>query len=372
MRILQLLDTDQIAGTEVHVVVLAAELAAIGCQVTLGCYAGTALHRHAIESGVDVLALNCGRRIWRAITPLIRFVKERGVEVIHAHNGRTMGAAAAVGSMTKARLVATQHFIHPHHVSLSGPKAAVLGTAHSLAAGRFTYFIAISDAVREAMVRRREVDPARISVVPNGVKLHEASKNGSADSVRKTLGIEKSRPLVLYLGRLESEKDVYSLVTAIALVKAAVPECICVIAGEGAQRAQLEAHARGLNTGDSIRFLGFRSDGHALLDAADLLVLPSPEEPFGLVLLEAMAAGKPVIAVRQGGPLDIVVHRTTGFLVAPRSAAEIASAIVELVKQPELRESMGASARQRFLDHFTARKMALLTKEVYLQALTPS
>jgi glycosyltransferase involved in cell wall biosynthesis len=120
---------------------------------------------------------------------------------------------------------------------------------------------------------------------------------------------------------------------------------------------------------EAVRLLGFRSDVLALINAADVFVLPSPAEPFGLVLLEAMALGKPAIATQAGGPLEIVVPEETGLLVPPSSPEALAEALSRLLADAQLRQSMGQKGRERFCAHYTARRMAHDMVAVYQQAL---
>jgi|GEM_PF-559312 len=114
----------------------------------------------------------------------------------------------------------------------------------------------------------------------------------------------------------------------------------------------------GSDSSSGITLLGFRSDVSALMAACDIFVLPAPAEPFGLVLIEAMALGKPVIAAAAGGPLEIVADGETGLLFEPGNAASLAQAIKRLLADPELRQRMGKAGRKRYEEKFTARRMA--------------
>ncbi len=115
----------------------------------------------------------------------------------------------------------------------------------------------------------------------------------------------------------------------------------------------------------SMYLLGFRSDVSALMAACDIFVLPAPAEPFGLVLIEAMALGKPVIAAAAGGPLEIVADGETGLLFEPGNAGSLAGAMRRLLADPDLRRRMGIAGRRRYAQKFTARRMAEKMQEVY-------
>ena len=178
--------------------------------------------------------------------------------------------------------------------------------------------------------------------------------------------------MIVCAARLAQEKDVTVLVEAMGKVAARVPEACCVIAGDGPERQRIEEQIRLSALGGRIVLAGFREDAIAIIGAADLFVLPSRAEPFGLVLLEAMSLGKPVIAVAAGGPKQIVNDGVTGFLVPPRDSVALAGAIVDLLRDPTRRASMGEEAWLRFTREFTATAMARATTDVYEKALRNS
>ena len=118
----------------------------------------------------------------------------------------------------------------------------------------------------------------------------------------------------------------------------------------------------------SVQLLGFRNDAHALMCAADVVVLPSLAEPFGLVILEAMALGRPVVATRAGGPMEIIVDGGTGLLAKPSDPVSLASVLLRLLGCPEEAARMGAAGRLRFQERYQSCHMAEATLQVYLRA----
>src|SRR5690606_2074327 len=120
--------------------------------------------------------------------------------------------------------------------------------------------------------------------------------------------IAVGRRMVFCASRLEPEKDVLTLIRAMAVVQRAQPGALCCIAGEGSMRVEIEREIARLGVGENVRLLGYRTDVAELMAAADLFVLPCPVEAFGLVLLEAMGAQKAIVATRAGGPVEIVVE----------------------------------------------------------------
>src|SRR5262249_45041482 len=147
------------------------------------------------------------------------------------------------------------------------------------------------------------------------------------------------------------------------------PKAVCVIAGEGSLRSSLERGTREFGLNKNVRFLGYRSDALSMVNACDLFVLPSAVESFGLSIVEAMALSKPVIATNAGGPKEIVVPGETGLLVPPSDPESLAGAMLELLSDPERARVMGAAGRQRYLERYTAERMAKETLEVYREVM---
>ncbi|MGI4790074.1 MAG: glycosyltransferase family 4 protein [Janthinobacterium lividum] len=368
LRVVLFTDSDVFAGTERHMLDLARGLYALDVAVTVACPSPAALEEAARRDGLPVLAIPKQELVdWNAARVLAKRLKSGETDIIHAHNGRTaLAAALAVRLAGRGRCVMTQHFLKPNHAAQQGPKAAVSRAAHHWVVGQISRILAISEAVRQAMLARGEAPDSKITVVPNGIS---APSSGNAAETRQSLGIGPNTPLVVCAARLEREKDIASLVTAMQSVRKSIPEARCLIAGEGSQKADLKAQIESLELLGTVTLLGFRSDATALMAAADVFVLPSLAEPFGLVLLEAMALGRPVIATRAGGPLEIVVEGQTGFLIPPSSPEALAAAIIRLLANPAVSHQLGANGLARYQALFTASRMAEATKATYEQVM---
>jgi glycosyltransferase involved in cell wall biosynthesis len=144
------------------------------------------------------------------------------------------------------------------------------------------------------------------------------------------------------------------------------PQAQCVIAGEGSERARLDAEISRLNMGSKVKLVGFVPDTLSLINASDLFVLPSLAEPFGLVLLEAMALGIPVIATKAGGPVEIIRDGESGLLVPSSDAGALAEAIGKLAGDSGTAKRLGRRGLSRFHERFTADRMVDATLSVYL------
>jgi glycosyltransferase involved in cell wall biosynthesis len=141
------------------------------------------------------------------------------------------------------------------------------------------------------------------------------------------------------------------------------------VAGDGSQEEALRERVNSSGLAGAVHLLGFRTDAFALLNASDVFVLPSFAEPFGLVLLEAMAFSKPVVAVDRGGPSEIVVNGSTGLLAPSPDAAAIADALMEVLADPALQRCMGQAGRVRYVEQFTTERMARATADLYRRVL---
>jgi len=367
-------DSDAFAGTERHMWDLARGLRAGGVAVSLACPSPSVLEKSARQDNLPVLAIpKRGLVDWRAARALRSMLRGGQIDIVHAHNGRTaLAAALAVRMAGRGRCVMTQHFLEPNHAVLRGPKAALSGRAHHWVTRQMGAVVAISQAVRAAMLARGEVPDSKITVIPNGIAAPDAALSSGAATVRRALGVAPDEPLVVCTARLEPEKDVGTLVSAMPQVRAACPAVRCLLVGDGSQRPVLEKQIQSLGLAGVVQSIGFRADAQAVIAAADVFVLPSLAEPFGLVLLEAMALGRPVVAVGVGGPLEIVVDGETGLLVPPAAPAALADALGALLADPTARRQLGENGRRRFHARFTAERMAEATAGVYLSVLSPS
>lgn len=370
LKVVLFTDADVFAGTERHMLDLGRGLQDAGASVRIACPVPSVLNEKAPAYGIGILPIaKAGIIDLGAISSLRRLLTEGSVDVIHSHNGRTaLTSALAVRLAGRGVAIATQHFLEPGRLSRRGPAAWASRIAHGWVNRNTRQFIAISEAARAGMLERGD-DAKKITVVPNGISNPESETLADPVEVRRGLGIDAAAPLVVCAARLEREKDVSSLIAAMARVREGMPSARCVVAGDGALADALRQQIRTAGLESTVQLLGFRSDVLALMNAADVFVLPSIAEPFGLVILEAMALGKPVVATRAGGPMEIVVDGTTGLLVEPRQAEAMAQAISRLLSQPEERKRFGSAGLQRFDENYTAQRMAGQLLGVYQQAL---
>ena len=212
--------------------------------------------------------------------------------------------------------------------------------------------VCVSNGVRRFSIDRGGLDPDRLVVIPNGVDL---ARFDSAEPVdHSTLGIPPGAILTLYVGRLDPQKGLDTLLDAAAIVSRASPDWHLALVGDGPLRTTLQAQATALpDLAGRVHWLGRRDDVPGLLRGADMLVLPSRWEGMPNVVLEAMAAGCPVVGSRVEGTEDLIIPESTGWLVPPDQVQPLAGALIEAAQDSERRRAFGRNGRLRVELEFT-------------------
>lgn len=225
-------------------------------------------------------------------------------------------------------------------------------------------------AISEAVAAQFEGMPCHVRVVPNGIPIDRFTPGPAPEGLRAELGLPEGVPAACVVGRLTPWKGHQALLRAWPAVRARVPEARLLVVGEVAfweesYADELRALAAELGVAESVHWLGFREDVADLLRLSDLLVLPSIDEPFGRVLIEAMAVGLPVVATAGGGVPEIVVDGETGLLAPPGNPAPLGDAIAALLGDPARARAMGAAGRARALERFDVRRVARQVQDLY-------
>ena len=197
-----------------------------------------------------------------------------------------------------------------------------------------------------------------------------SNRHNSALSVRAELGVPADARLVAVFGRVDESKGQHILVQAASKIVQECPQAYFVFVGHADPAIQqgLWEVACQSGVGDRLRFTGVRDDVARLMDAMDVVALPSPTEACSMAIIEAMTLGKPVVATRAGGNPELIQDGVTGYLTA-RDPAAVGSAIVSLCRDRDLRATMGAAARERALALFTADRMAANMEALYQDVL---
>ena len=345
-------------GGETQVLGLMRHLAAIGHRQALAADPGGRLARAAADAGVAVVPLAirnhadvvAGRR-------LAGLIARNHHDIVHFHSARAHAMSAFLGRVPAARVVTRRMDYAPR----GGWYARWLYNRGVDAV------VAISEGVRQVLVGSG-VDPARIHVVASGV---DGARFAAADDVRRRErarhGLDAATFVIATVGALETRKGHAVLLEALAALVDLPFQVLC--AGAGSQAGALAARRDALGLAVRVRFLGELADVVPLLAAADLVVMPSLQEGLGVAALEAMAAGKPVVASRVGGLVEVVDDGVTGILVEPGDATSLAAALRMLASDRDRAARFGAAGRARVERRFSMRAMAEGTVAVYRRVL---
>ena len=211
------------------------------------------------------------------------------------------------------------------------------------------------------------VPPDRILVVRNWLDTSRFEHPANPAAVRTSLGLPTSVPVAGFVGRLSSEKGISLFLDVAHDVSAQMPECRFLVAGDGPLFEAMVKKSQDLQILDRVLFAGFREDIPRVLAAMDLMVLPSTWEGLPNAVLEAMAAGKPVIATRVGGCIEIIEHGATGYLTDPGDREALTRRVIDVLSSPDRGRGLGEAGRRRALSEFSATDLLLTMEQIYLR-----
>jgi glycosyltransferase involved in cell wall biosynthesis len=225
--------------------------------------------------------------------------------------------------------------------------------------------LTVSRGVKEYLIAQCGLDPEKIRVVHNGVDLVRLGQHRPRTVVRRELGLSATAPVVGLVARLDHwGKGHREFFTALAGLKARYPVEALIIGG-GRREEEMRQLAAEMGLAGRVHFLGQRQDIPDLLAALDIFVLPSHSEGVSLALLEAMAAGLPVIATTVGGLPEVVRHEENGLLIPARDPEALAAALTRLLAEPDLAKKLGDNARRDVAEHFSLERLGREINEIY-------
>jgi glycosyltransferase involved in cell wall biosynthesis len=284
---------------------------------------------------------------------LASWLRRHRVNVLHCHD-----IYSNIYGMLAARLLGASH---RRPFLITSRRFGAFQQRHMAVANGLAYrvadaVLANSEGVRELLIREGN-DPARITVVPNFVDDFPTGDAGGDTAAwarwRSRFNLPSNAVLVGCVARLERVKDHHTLLLAFTSVRERVPDAHLVLVGEGTLRTELATYADTLGIGHAVHFAGFQSNSRNLHCGFDISVLSSRSEGFPNSLVEAMAAGVPIVASNVGGVPDAVQDGVTGFLFPVGSSTTLGDCICRLALDPALREEFGANARRHAERNYT-------------------
>jgi len=293
---------------------------------------------------------------------LARIGASQKADLVHCYNPRPMlygglaargiGISATVGCLSAfaCHVPDRQYAFLPQPLA-TGSRRNVFRNRLAVASMRFV--VAVSRSLGRRFCEYNAAPQAKLRVISYGadVRAVDAVSIERAKAFRRSLGFAGDEVVVGSVGRLVEQKDYPTQLQAFALASRQVPNLRMAIAGDGPLRATLEQLAHDLGIAGHVRFLGNRDDVPALLRSVDLFALASRFEPFGVALVEAKAAGLPIVATAVNEIPDIITDRHSGLLTPPSDAARMAAHFVMLANDPDQRTRLGARARDEAEQH---------------------
>jgi glycosyltransferase involved in cell wall biosynthesis len=360
LRILHVDAERGFSGGEVQVFLLIEGLAARGHHNILLCppqsAAAAEAERRAIACAVESMRSDLDiSAVWR----LARRIRSAAADLVHLHTGRAAWLGGIAAWSTGAPALVTRRMDRP--IS-SGWRSRFI---YQRCAERV---VAISPAVAERL-RVAGVPPQRIVRIASAVDPRRVQPIRARAETRAAHGVSDADSVVLALAALVHRKGLDVALASLALLAGRGIRPWLWIAGDGPERAALGAQAGRLGVAAQVKFLGARSDVGDLLSACDIALLPSRREGLGIAALEAMAAGRPVIASAVGGLGEAVVDGRTGLLVPPDDAPALAAALERLVMDAHLRDRLGRAGPQRVSEGFLPEQMAAAYERLYREVL---
>ena len=301
----------------------------------------------------------------RIYPKLSRILRELRPHVIHTHLSVLRYALALLSYRKAAAKVHTVHNVAEHETDWAGK------WVHRLAFHWGVTAVSIAEAVSRSLERIYGL--RNVPLIPNGIPVDQyATPTVSPAEWRRANGFAADAVLFASVGRLSHQKNPCLLIKAFAQGPAADSRTQLLVVGEGPLYGRLQEQVNSLGLRGRVRFLGSRSDIPNILAASDVFVLSSDWEGNPLAIMEAMAAGKSVIATRVGGVPELVTHGKTGILVTPGSVSEFASAMQLLLCDPGQRAQLGRAAALHARDHFDVHMMANAYEKLYEALLEKS
>jgi glycosyltransferase involved in cell wall biosynthesis len=300
----------------------------------------------------------------RGLLRLARLVRAWRPDVVHSHMVHAKLLARVLRLIAPVpALVSTIHNIN------EGGRLRM--AAYRLTNGMVDHMTIVSQAAADRFIGDGIVPARLLTVVPNGVDTEQIRNvpPGTRASLRRTLGVE-DRFVWLAVGRFEIAKDYPNMLRAFARLRERQPRVVLLLVGRGSLQEETEALVRELGLGDAVRFLGVRDDVPLVMSAADGYVMSSAWEGMPMVLLEAAAAGLPIVATTVGGNHEVVMDEDSGFLVPPRDHEALSAAMARLGELPEHRRlDMGRRGHQHIRSHYGLDRVAGRWEEIYRDVL---
>jgi glycosyltransferase involved in cell wall biosynthesis len=287
-----------------------------------------------------------------------RILREQGADILHTHN-----TTAFIDGLIGARIASVPVMIHTDHCK-NYPIEWRWTIAENVASRFVDRMVAVSHHTKSELMHYEKIPDARLTVIHNGIN-PRLTRTVSLDVLRHELGLSADQIIVGTIGRLEPQKGLDLLIAAVPRVIESCANARFLIVGGGSLENELRAQAAALGVADKIVFTGWRTDAIDLMQLLDCFVSTSNFEGLPMVMLEAMAFGKPIVATTVGGVPEILEDGFNGVGIGERQPELVAAALLRVLKDDVWRHRLGQNSRTRYEERFTAQAMASAYQGIY-------
>jgi len=293
---------------------------------------------------------------------LANILKEEKIEVIHTHNTQPFFDGTIAGLLAGVKTI-----VHTDHARNFPDKRRYM-FAEWLMSHFASKIVGVSEHTSKNLIKYEMISPKKIITIPNGIYGPQYDIEIDIEKKKRELNIQGSGPIIGIGVRLTEQKGITYLLKAMPEVIRVFPEITLVIAGQGPLEGPLKKEAVDLKIDKNVLFAGPRLDIPELLKLFDLYVLPSLWEGLPMVLLEAMAAGCPVIATNVGGTSAVITDGYNGSLIEPMSSGKLTKELLKLLRHEKLRAMYSQNGRGIFVEKFSAETMTRKYENLYVQS----
>lgn len=363
IKLVQVIGGGEIGGAEEHVLALLTRLDREYFEPSLICLCQGPFAALASEKGIPTAEIIMKHKLDLTTIPTIRtFIKENKIDLVHTHGVRA-NLVARLAARREGRPVVTTIHSALRYDYTSRLEATVAGIISRLTHPLTDRFIAVSEAVQEDLIAGG-VSKERIVTIYNGLDFSRFDNAKPAAITRQELGLPLDQPVVALIGRLHPVKGHADYFQAARQILQERPGVRFLAVGEGPIREELTQMVNDLGIVRQVIFTGYCPDIKNILNAIDILCLPSLMEGLPLVVMEALYFGKPAVATRVGGIPEIIKDGHNGLLVPPQDATALAAGLLRLLSEPNLRQRLGETGQKQTPD-FSIDSMVSRTGALY-------
>ncbi|MEM9185021.1 MAG: glycosyltransferase family 4 protein [Planctomycetota bacterium] len=351
-RVLQVITPSHMSGAEMQLARLTKRMEARGHRMPVALKRGSKAAPEFARLGIDVDQLPIGGKVNAfAVAALARAAKRHGADLIQT----TLSSA----SWWAGWLEACGGIRSIGHVQ---------GFTSASWHRRQTHLLAVSNAVKDDLVAQG-IDGDRVTVLHNALAADEFLPSRDPATVRAEFGADRDTPIIGTFGHLSVKKGYRELFAAIPAVLKRFPSAQFWVVGQGKLKEELQGTARSGGFLRSVRFTGFRRDTADLMNAIDVMALPSHREPCALVYIEAALSARPIVGCRAGGAVESIADRETGLLVPVKNPTALSEALLTLLDDPHYAAGLGRAGRERAQDVFSWDRFVATLEGVYDRVL---